>query len=159
MPRHLVHQEYPERMALGGSEKGFQGAQNKNSRRRSWYSYRIVSPEKYMKALHLEDAGFFIISSYTTPMRQDTLVFLLKPETEEILLAMKKRGFGEGKFNGVGGKVTPGEMILAAAVREAKEEIGVDINPVDLVKVAELRFTFEGKPDWSIHCHTVFCTK
>jgi len=112
-----------------------------------------------MKALHLEDAGFFIISSYTTPMRQDTLVFLLKPETEEILLAMKKRGFGEGKFNGVGGKVTPGEMILAAAVREAKEEIGVDINPVDLVKVAELRFTFEGKPDWSIHCHTVFCTK
>lgn len=92
-------------------------------------------------------------------MRQDTLVFLLKPETEEILLAMKKRGFGEGKFNGVGGKVAASETIPSAAVREAKEEIGVDIDPADLMKVAELRFSFEEKPDWSIHCHTFFCTK
>lgn len=41
-----------------------------------------------------------------------------------VLLAMKKRGFGEGKWNGVGGKIEFGENALHAAVRETKEEIG-----------------------------------
>ena len=36
-------------------------------------------------------------------MRQSTLCLLLKEK--EILLAMKKRGFGAGKCNGVGGKI------------------------------------------------------
>jgi 8-oxo-dGTP pyrophosphatase MutT (NUDIX family) len=36
---------------------------------------------------------------------------------------MKKRGFGEGRWNGVGGKVEPGESIEAALIREAKEEV------------------------------------
>ena len=38
---------------------------------------------------------------------------------------MKKRGFGVGKINGVGGKVGKGETIETAAVREAHEEVGV----------------------------------
>ncbi len=89
-------------------------------------------------------------------MRQDTLVFLLKDETAEILLAMKKRGFGMGKLNGLGGKVAPGESIEAGAVREAHEEAGVTIVEKDLVKVAELTFHFDGKPDWDINCHVFF---
>ncbi|MEK7504190.1 MAG: hypothetical protein AAB550_01680 [Patescibacteria group bacterium] len=36
-------------------------------------------------------------------MKQATLCFLVKDN--QILLAMKKRGFGVGKWNGVGGKV------------------------------------------------------
>ncbi len=65
-----------------------------------------------------------------------TLLFLRK--TDQILLAMKKRGVGEGKWNGIGGKVVAGETIEAATVRECQEEIGV--TPTDLVKVAELEF-------------------
>ena len=84
-------------------------------------------------------------------MRQDTLVFLLNDQ--EILLAMKKRGFGVGKYNGVGGKVGKDESVLAAAVREANEEIGVVIAENDLTKVAELTFHFAGKPEWDILCH------
>ena len=89
-------------------------------------------------------------------MRQDTLVFLLNDETQELLLAMKKRGFGVGKLNGVGGKVQAGETIEAAAVREAQEEVSVRIQEKDLVKVAELVFHFKDKPEWSINCHVFF---
>ncbi|OIP76236.1 MAG: hypothetical protein AUK09_02515 [Parcubacteria group bacterium CG2_30_36_38] len=37
-------------------------------------------------------------------MKQATLCLLIKRDSKEILLAMKKRGFGVGKWNGVGGK-------------------------------------------------------
>lgn len=43
-----------------------------------------------------------------------------------MLLGMKKRGFGAGKWNGFGGKVEPHETIEAAAKREIFEEIGIE---------------------------------
>jgi 8-oxo-dGTP pyrophosphatase MutT (NUDIX family) len=56
-------------------------------------------------------------------MKQVTLLFLRKDD--KILLAMKKRGFGAGLWNGAGGKVDLGESIQQAAIRECQEEIGV----------------------------------
>lgn len=44
---------------------------------------------------------------------------------ERVLLGMKKRGFGAGKWNGFGGKVEPGEAIEDAARRELREESGL----------------------------------
>ncbi len=76
---------------------------------------------------------------------QTTLVLLRKDG--QVLLAMKKRGFGVGKWNGVGGKPDFNEPIEAAAVRECKEEIGV--KPLGLEFVAELNFLFAAKPEWS----------
>ena len=38
---------------------------------------------------------------------------------DNILLGMKKRGFGVGRWNGFGGKVHSGETILEAAKRYA----------------------------------------
>ena len=92
-------------------------------------------------------------------MRQDTLLFLLNDDTQELLLAMKKRGFGVGKLNGVGGKVQPEESVEASAVREAQEEVGVVISQDDLVKVGELTFQFANKSEWSINCHVFFVRK
>jgi len=89
-------------------------------------------------------------------MRQDTLLFLINDEENTILLAMKKRGFGVGKYNGVGGKVIPGESIEEAAVREAHEEVGVVVDEKDLVKAAELVFRFKDKKEWDINCHVFF---
>lgn len=63
---------------------------------------------------------------------------LLLKRDGQILLAMKKRGFGEGKWNGVGGKLEPGETIEQALVRECQEEIGV--TPLEHRQVAELDF-------------------
>lgn len=44
-----------------------------------------------------------------------TLIFVLKPG--QVLLGYKKRGFAEGRWNGFGGKVEPGETIVQGAKR------------------------------------------
>lgn len=85
-----------------------------------------------------------------------TLVFLRRDD--QILLAMKKRGFGEGRWNGVGGKVDAGETITQAMIRETQEEISV--TPVDYEQIAVLDFTIDAdtKP-WQQEVHVFMCTK
>ena len=90
-------------------------------------------------------------------MRNATLVFLVKKSNgkiEEICLAMKKRGFGVGRWNGVGGKQKDGETIEGAAIRETNEEIGVEVKNLD--KVAELTFHFSKNSSWNQIVHTYF---
>lgn len=81
-------------------------------------------------------------------MKQTTLCFLLN-DKGEVLLAMKKRGFGAGKWNGVGGKVMEGEDIVAATIREIREEIGVAVAPKDVELVGTLDFDFSDNHDWA----------
>lgn len=69
-------------------------------------------------------------------MKQLTVLFLV--QGNKVLLAMKKRGFGVGRWNGIGGKVEPGETIKQAAIRECREEIGVA--PTDFYKAADIIF-------------------
>ncbi|MES3030821.1 MAG: 8-oxo-dGTP diphosphatase [Patescibacteria group bacterium] len=90
-------------------------------------------------------------------MKPTTLVFLVKRQGDaisEICLAMKKRGFGKGRWNGVGGKVLDEEEIEHAARRETQEEIGVTIDKVH--KIAELSFEFPHNQEWSQTVHTYF---
>ncbi len=83
-------------------------------------------------------------------MKLGTLCFLVKEDS--ILLALKKRGFGAGLWNGVGGKVEAGERILEAAVRELKEEIGVAAAEHDLDPVGVLRFRSDSEAlNWDTH--------
>jgi len=87
------------------------------------------------------------------------LCFVLRGN--EILLGMKKRGFGEGKWNGFGGKVEGDETIEEAIKRELLEEASLQINNFadrgtiifkgndlwDIVEVHVFRCTnFEGEP-------------
>ena len=62
-----------------------------------------------------------------------------------VLLGMKKRGFGEGRWNGYGGKVKEGETIEQALYREIREELGV--NTTGIRKRGVINFSFEDKPD------------
>jgi 8-oxo-dGTP pyrophosphatase MutT (NUDIX family) len=90
-----------------------------------------------------------------TPKQKTTLLFLIKGD--RILLAMKKRGFGKGRYNGVGGKPEGKEKIEQTAKREAEEEIG--IVPKSIQEVAKLNFYFPNQPDWDQQVITYLCTK
>lgn len=82
-----------------------------------------------------------------------TLAYLLKED--HVCLAMKKRGFGEGNWNGYGGKVEEGESIEDAAVREIQEEAQVDVRKEDLDKVAVVDFIFEDGKHLRVHTYFV----
>jgi 8-oxo-dGTP diphosphatase len=58
----------------------------------------------------------------------------------ELLLIRKKRGLGEGKILGPGGKVETGETPQEAARREVREELRVE--PTGLEKCGEFAFHF-----------------
>ena len=59
------------------------------------------------------------------PTLRATLLFVVDRDTQQVLLIRKKRGLGEGKINGPGGKLDPGETACECAVRETEEELHV----------------------------------
>ena len=80
------------------------------------------------------------------PKECATLLFVIRDG--EILLIRKKRGLGAGKINGPGGRIEPGETPRDAAVREAREELGIEALSPELR--GELHFQFVD--GYSLHC-------
>ena len=82
-------------------------------------------------------------------MKQTTLCLLIKDDG--ILLAMKKRGFGAGRWNGTGGKFDPekDKNILDTAIRETKEEIGVEVNNLEQAGLFHFKFADKEKQSWN----------
>lgn len=66
----------------------------------------------------------------------------------EVLLGLKKTGFGEGKWVGLGGHVELGEKPVAAAVREVAEESGLVVPADALQHMASIEFRFPSRPSW-----------
>ena len=60
-------------------------------------------------------------------MEKKITTLVLVHQGEKVLLGMKKRGFGQGRWNGFGGKLHEGETIEQAAKRETFEEAGVQV--------------------------------
>lgn len=69
---------------------------------------------------------------------------VLTGSSPQLLLGMKKTGFGRGKYNGFGGKVERGESIRQAAVRELYEESGLLASEAALKEAGRLEFIFPG---------------
>ncbi|AXK18635.1 DNA mismatch repair protein MutT [Bacillus toyonensis] len=58
-------------------------------------------------------------------MHKHTLCFIKR--NEEILMLNREYDPVKGLWNGVGGKIEPGETPLASAIREIKEETDIDV--------------------------------
>lgn len=83
----------------------------------------------------------------------ETLV--LVHQRPKILLAMKKRKFGAGHYNGFGGKVEEGESLRECAIRETYEEGGIKIlNPEHVGKIL-FKFLESDEPDHDVHLFRV----
>lgn len=86
------------------------------------------------------------------PEKRTQMTLALYQEDERILLAMKKRGFGAGRWNGFGGKLKEGDSGLEDCVRRETNEEG-KITITDLEKVGILDFIFEDKPGEVLEVH------
>jgi 8-oxo-dGTP diphosphatase len=79
----------------------------------------------------------------------ETAVLTFVRHAGKLLLILKKRGLGHGKFNAPGGRLEAGETIEQAAVRETQEEVG--LTPLGLKPAGRLDFAFiDG---YSLSCH------
>lgn len=76
-------------------------------------------------------------------------------DDKQILLGLKKRGFGEGKWNGFGGKVQEGEGVEEAARRELREEAGIDAQ--EMRRRGVIAFEFSGNPE-ILEVHIFSCS-
>ncbi|XP_005109226.2 7,8-dihydro-8-oxoguanine triphosphatase isoform X2 [Aplysia californica] len=110
---------------------------------------RALSTEEIKKERHQENEKALrdklMSSSHQSSMAMKkvlTLVFVREPG--RILLGMKKRGFGQGRWNGFGGKVEKGESITDGAKRELLEECGVTAKSLN--EVGLINFEFVGDP-------------
>ncbi len=83
-------------------------------------------------------------------MNKKILTLCIIHQHPKILLGMKKRGHGEGKWNGFGGKVEEGETIEEAAMREIKEESGVEIREMNKMGIVEFCYQ-DGSGDMEVH--------
>ena len=73
------------------------------------------------------------------------LTLLVIHKDGKVLLGMKKRGFGAGRWNGFGGKVHEGETIEEAARRELKEEACIDVSEME--EVGCIDFSWKDNPE------------
>ncbi len=90
---------------------------------------------------------------YVDGLKKTTLGVISRP-TDEVCLAMKRRGFGAGKWNFSGGKVQPGETVEDCHIRETKEEFQTSIRSLRLVAI--LYFYFSDVPverGWNQKCY------
>lgn len=90
-------------------------------------------------------------------MKQATLCFPIDSAKSRVLLGLKKRSFGTGKWNGFGGKISDGETAPQATVRELFEESHLKANENDLEHAADLTYVSTDKTinSWRVHAYTL----
>jgi 8-oxo-dGTP diphosphatase len=77
-------------------------------------------------------------------------------QDDKLLLQLKAEGkFGEGKWNGPGGKVKEGETPEQCVIREVQEETGLTIKEPKLRGILDFYFGEKEAPDWIAYIYHV----
>ncbi len=90
------------------------------------------------------------------PFNYITNLCYLINDKNQVLLIMKKKGFGRGKWNGPGGKVQEGESLEQAAIREVQEE--ASLKPIKPKYLGFIEFIWLNQEKNNQRCH-IFLTK
>ncbi|XP_067238543.1 oxidized purine nucleoside triphosphate hydrolase isoform X1 [Chanodichthys erythropterus] len=113
------------------------------------WMHDLFRKNRFTETSRISDREYFTVAHSITNLRAMltskllTLVLVVQPG--RVLLGMKKRGFGAGKWNGFGGKVQTGETIEQAARRELLEESGLTVD--SLHKIGNIKFEFIGETE------------
>lgn len=87
-------------------------------------------------------------------MTTNATLCIIKKDNK-ILLQLKTEGrFGEGKWNGSGGKINPGELPHEAVVREVEEETGLKVRDLKLHGVLRHHFEAEEEKIWKVYVYS-----
>ncbi|MEK7510231.1 MAG: 8-oxo-dGTP diphosphatase [Patescibacteria group bacterium] len=89
-------------------------------------------------------------------MDKKVLTLCIVHQGDQVLLGMKKRGFGEGRWNGFGGKVKEGESIEESMLREFEEETGLRLTAFEKRGVLEFRYQNDENKIHEVH---LFCAR
>ncbi len=81
--------------------------------------------------------------------RIETLAIIHQPP--KILLGLKKKKFGKGKWNGFGGGLNNGETLLECVIRETKEEANIIIINPRLMGRILFKFLAEKEQDHLVY--------
>ena len=76
-----------------------------------------------------------------------TLGYVLSPDRRRVLMIHRNAREGDqhlGKYNGLGGKLDPGEDAIAAALRETREELGIEAGDVRVIGASDRFVTGSG---------------
>lgn len=85
-------------------------------------------------------------------LRAATMLIITNQEGKILLLKRSGTGWMDGHWGLPGGKVDHGESIKQAAIREAKEEVGIDITKQDL----QLALLGHNLSDGNYWMHAIF---
>lgn len=86
------------------------------------------------------EEDFAKAKEFAESLKPKPLTLCLTLKEGKILLGMKKRGFGEGRWNGFGGKLQDSETLVEGAKREMLEESGLKAE--NLEEVGSIEFDF-----------------
>ncbi|WP_258062740.1 8-oxo-dGTP diphosphatase [Arthrobacter sp. B0490] len=83
------------------------------------------------------------------------LCFLFRPggrggASRDVLLGLKRTGFGSGRVVALGGKIDGRESAVDAAVREVAEESGIELAPGDVGEAGRITWSFPARPAWNM---------
>lgn len=101
--------------------------------------YVSIELKEFLGAIDLDNVKRFILSTIKPPKQPEIGVGVLiqNVDLDKVLLIKRKKNPEKGKWSIPGGKIEAFEYATDAAIRETKEEVGVDITILKLFSTTE----------------------